>query len=308
MQIDTVITKISDSLTNQITIQYISEKSKLWGIVSVDVIITVSITILVFFLGIFGQYIFEMWKKNKYYKDIYDYFINNIDNAIDDIKKEEVIRNNAISYIIDIKNFRKYIFPSSLISFSVFYDISRNDLYKSFLKYHTGSDREDNKKIFLNIADSIKNIDRRKEDFAKINDDYNQEFINFMSKYDSSNRHLNQFKGNLEKNILVNQLDSRTVEFFKDIDNIYVDFRNNENHLVYDYHEIVIKKIIEITKNKYCDFIIAKDFGSIATDLNIYFNHIVALKKAYSKSLEDINININKWREILENKLNRTNK
>jgi hypothetical protein len=302
MQIDTVITKISDTLTNHFTIQYINEKSKLGGI-SLDVIVTVSITILVFFLGIVGQYLFELWKKNKYYKDIYDFFINNIENAIANIKKEEKLRNDAIFYIKNIKNFNKFNLSSSLISFAVFYDIPRNDLYKSFLKYYSRNNREDNKKIFLNISDLIKNIYRRKEDFAKINEEYNKEFSDVMRKYELCLVQLNLLKINLEKDFLNNQFNSKTIEFYSDIIGIYEGFTNKMEDIVFDFNEMVVKKILEITNNKYSDFITAKDFGNVASELNKYFNHIIELKKAYSNSLEGVNCKINEWREILEEKL-----
>lgn len=300
MQIDTVISNITDSINNPIYIQYISEKSKLWGI-SIEVLIT----ILIFFLGIVGQYLFEMWKKNRYFKDIYDFFINNIFNAIDNIKKEEKLREDAIFYIKNIKNFKKFNLTSSLISFAVFYDIPRNDLYKSFLKYHCGSNREDKKKIFLNISDVIKNIYRRKKDFTKINEEYNHEFNSIMSKYDSCLERFKMLKSDLEKNFLLNQFNSKSIEFYNDINSIYVTFGNNYNDLVYDFNEIVVKKIIEISYNKYYDLIIAKDFGNLASDMNKYFNYIIELKEAYSKSLENINCKINEWRKILEENLNR---
>jgi len=301
--IDSSLTKITDTLDNQILIHYINDKSKILG-VSLDVLVTIGITLFIF---IFGQYLIrrnERKKTDDYLKDIYDYFIDNIRKVMKNFENELNVINDSINYFNNYETDARYFLLSSLISFDVFTNIPRNDLYKSFIKYHTG-DKETNKSKFLSISNSINNISIRLIDFRKIIENFDNIYVEEIKKHNDYLEYLKSFKLDLNEKIFQKKANKIEIELSNDINILFANYAKNvKNMCAYNFNKTINLELINILDSKYKEYNGINELRKITSDMRMRINYFISLKDSIKNSLK-VNIlsSVTQNKDILENSL-----
>lgn len=168
------------------------------GGISYDALMSASIAILVFCLGLLVKWIYDKRKESAYLKILRDFFLSSFEDTVDSIRNYAASLQNLSTKIGDTTRTDFYFGESHLIYFDPIRNIPQVDLYKAFITRCKGEskDKFQHYRGFTNTVNFI-DIQRRHldENFHAFIDHHKQYDFQWKESQNNIFRLFDSFKG-----------------------------------------------------------------------------------------------------------------